>query len=146
MSTAADVRALLESQASPANGLTLCTGSYGANPANRLPGMAREFGSRIHFAHLRNTTREGDGSFHEAEHLGGDTDMVAVVAALLDEERRRRDEGRPDWELPMRPDHGHALLDDVGKPVNPGYSAIGRLKGLAELRGIIAALSREPAV
>ncbi len=146
MSTAADVRALLESQASPANGLTLCTGSYGANPANDLPGMAREFGSRIHFAHLRNTTREGDGSFHEAEHLGGDTDMVAVVAALLDEERRRRDEGRPDWELPMRPDHGHALLDDVGKPVNPGYSAIGRLKGLAELRGIIAALSREPAV
>lgn len=141
MSTAADVRTLFEAQPSPANGLTLCTGSFGANPANDLPGIAREFAPRIHFAHLRNTTREGDGSFHEAEHLGGDTDMVAVVAALLDEERRRRAMGRADWELPMRPDHGHALLDDIGKPVNPGYSAIGRLKGLAELRGVIAALS-----
>ena len=141
MSTAEDARALFAAQPSPANGLTLCTGSFGANPANDLPGMALEFAPRVHFAHLRNTTRERDGSFHEAEHLGGDTDMVAVVAALLDEERRRRTEGREDWELPMRPDHGHALLDDIGKPVNPGYSAIGRLKGLAELRGVIAALS-----
>jgi mannonate dehydratase len=145
MSTAADARALLAAHPSLYNGLTLCTGSYGARPDNDLPAMAREFGPRINFAHLRNTTHEGNGSFHEAEHLEGNTDMVAVVAALLDEEDRRKAEGREDWEIPMRPDHGHAILDDIGKPVNPGYSAIGRLKGLAELRGIMRAL-RHPLV
>ena len=140
MSTAADARALLAKHPSMNNGLTLCTGSYGARPDNDLPAMAREFGPRVHFAHLRNTTHEGNGSFHESEHLEGNTDMVAVVAALLDEEDRRKAEGRADWEIPMRPDHGHAILDDIGKPVNPGYSAIGRLKGLAELRGIMVTL------
>lgn len=135
-----DAAALLAAAPSPSNGLTLCTGSYGANQRNDLPAMARRFASDIHFAHLRNVTKEPDGSFHEAEHLEGDTDMVAVVDALLAEERRRKAEGRADWEIPMRPDHGHAIVDDIGKKVNPGYSCIGRLKGLAELRGIMRTL------
>jgi mannonate dehydratase len=136
MSSATDAKALLDAVGSPANGLTLCTGSYGSNAANDLPKMARDFGNRIHFAHLRNVRKEPDGSFHEAEHLAGDTDMVRVVAALMREETRRKDDGRTDWQIPMRPDHGHAIVDDIGKKVNPGYSCIGRLKGLAELRGI----------
>jgi mannonate dehydratase len=134
---ASDVRALLAAVPSPSNGITLCTGSYGANPENDLVSMAREFAADIHFAHLRNVTKEGDGSFHEAEHLEGDTDMIRVVEALMAEERRRLAEGRQDHEIPMRPDHGHAIVDDVGKSVNPGYSCIGRLKGLAELRGVM---------
>jgi len=137
MSTASDARALLDAVPEPASGLTLCTGAFGSDPANDLPAMAREFGPRIHFAHLRNVAIEPDGSFHEADHLDGNTDMVAVVAALLAEEARRRDEGRADAAIPMRPDHGHLLVDDIGKRVNPGYSCIGRLKGLAELRGVI---------
>lgn len=140
VSCAADARALLDAVTSPANGLTLCTGSYGAGPQNDLPAMARTFAESIHFAHLRNTTRQADGSFHEAEHLDGDTDMVAVVSALMAEERRRRTAGRADWEIPMRPDHGHAIVDDIGKKTNPGYSCIGRLKGLAELRGVMRAV------
>jgi mannonate dehydratase len=143
VSCAADARAILAAQVSPANGLTLCTGSYGAGAQNDLPAMAREFAERIHFAHLRNTTQERDGSFHEAEHLDGDTDMVAVVAALLAEERRREAAGRADREIPMRPDHGHALSDDVGYGKSPGYTWIGRLKGLAELRGVMRALERQ---
>lgn len=135
--SASDARALLAAVDVPANGLTLCTGSYGANPDNDLVAMAKEFAPRVHFAHLRNVTKEGDGSFHEAEHLEGDTDMVRVVHALLQEEQRRKAEGRADWEMPMRPDHGHAILDDIGKKTNPGYSGIGRLKGLAELRGVM---------
>lgn len=138
--SADDAAALLAAAPSAANGLTLCTGSYGASAKNDLPDMATRFGQNIHFAHLRNVTREPDGSFHESEHLEGDTDMVAVVDALLAEERRRKAEGRHDWEIPMRPDHGHAIVDDVGKKVNPGYSCIGRLKGLAELRGIMRTL------
>ena len=140
VSSASDATALLDAVGSPANGLTLCTGSFGSNGANDLPKMARDFGGRIHFAHLRNVTKEPDGSFHEAEHLTGDTDMVRVVAALMREEARRKDDGHPDWQIPMRPDHGHAIVDDIGKKVNPGYSCIGRLKGLAELRGIQATL------
>jgi mannonate dehydratase len=130
-STAADTTRLLEAVPSPANGVTLCTGSYGANPKNDLVAMARQFGPRIHFAHLRNTRREADGSFYESEHLDGDTDMIGVVAALRDIETA---EAR---EIPMRPDHGHLIVDDIGKKVNPGYSCIGRLKGLAELRGVM---------
>jgi mannonate dehydratase len=130
-STAEDTQKLFDAVPSPASGITLCTGSYGANPQNDLIAMARRFGPRIHFAHLRNTTREPDGSFHEAEHLDGDTDMIGVVAALRDEETRRG------LEIPMRPDHGHLIVDDIGKKVNPGYSCIGRLKGLAELRGVM---------
>lgn len=130
-STAEDTQKLLDAVPSPANGITLCTGSYGANPKNDLVAMARRFGPRVHFAHLRNTTREPDGSFYEAEHLDGDTDMIGVVAALRNIET---DTGR---EIPMRPDHGHVIVDDIGKKVNPGYSCIGRLKGLAELRGVM---------
>ncbi|ESW81993.1 mannonate dehydratase [Mesorhizobium sp. C280B] len=140
VSKAADARALLDAVASPANGLTLCTGSYGAGAQNDLPAMAKAFAENIHFAHLRNVTKEPDGSFHEAEHLDGDTDMVAVVSALIGEERRRKAAGRADWQVPMRPDHGHAIVDDIGKKVNPGYSCIGRLKGLAELRGVMRAV------
>lgn len=134
---ASDARALLSAVRSPANGLTLCTGSYGANPKNDLVAMAKEFGPDIHFAHLRNVTKEPNGSFHEAEHLDGDTDIIRVTAALMAEERRRKAAGRDDSEIPMRPDHGHAIVDDIGKQVNPGYSCIGRLKGLAELRGVM---------
>ncbi len=143
VSTADDAAALLAAAPSPANGLTFCTGSLGANRKNDLPVMAARFGPHIHFAHLRNVTKEPDGSFHEAEHLEGDTDMVAVVAALLAEERRRKAEGRADWQIPMRPDHGHVIVDDIGKKVNPGYSCIGRLKGLAELRGVMRALESQ---
>ncbi len=105
--------------------------------------MIGEFAPRIHFAHLRNVTREEDGSFFEAEHLEGSTDMVAVILALMKEEARRRGQGRADWRMPMRPDHGHLLADDIGKTrINPGYSLIGRLKGLAELRGIMRTVDR----
>jgi mannonate dehydratase len=103
--------------------------------------MLRVFAERVHFVHLRNVTTEDDGSFVEDDHLAGDTDMVTVIALLLQEEARRREAGQRDHEIPFRPDHGHLLLDDQDKRTQPGYSAIGRLKGLAELRGIIAALS-----
>lgn len=143
VSTAADARAILAMAESPANGLTFCTGSYGVRAGNDLPSMVREFGPNIHFAHLRNIQREDDGSFYEADHLDGSTDMVAVVAELLAEQNRRKNAGRNDWRIPMRPDHGHLLADDIGKSnINPGYSLIGRLKGLAELRGVMRALSR----
>jgi mannonate dehydratase len=137
MSTADDVRKLFEAVPDEASGLTLCTGAFGCNPDNDLPAMAKEFGPRVHFVHLRNTTREPDGSFYEAEHLDGDTDLIAVIANVLAEESRRAREGRADAIIPMRPDHGHLLIDDIGKKVNPGYSCIGRLKGLAELRGVM---------
>ena len=137
MSTAEDVRQLFAAAPSPACGITLCAGSFGSNPKNDLVAMAREFGPRVHFAHLRNVKREPDGSFFEADHLAGETDMVGLVAALIAEEERRRAEGRADSEIPMRPDHGHLLGDDGKKRVNPGYSFIGRLKGLAELRGVM---------
>jgi mannonate dehydratase len=148
MSTEADYAAAIESVDSPANGITLCTGSLGARPDNDLPGMMQRLGERVHFLHLRNVKRESNdirGSFYEAEHLGGDTDMVAVVAAALREERRRKVEGRADWSIPFRPDHGHDILDDLNRSGQPGYPAIGRLKGLAELRGIFTALSHPAA-
>jgi mannonate dehydratase len=126
-----------------ANGLTLCSGSLGANPANDVPAIARRFADRIHFAHLRNVRKDPDGSFEEAAHLDGDTDMVALIAALLDEEKRRRNSGRADHVIPFRPDHGHELLSDAGAGTHPGYPIIGRLRGLAELRGVICALSHE---
>ncbi len=139
VSTAKDIEFVLDAAPSRANGLTLCSGSLGAHPDNDVPAIAQKFADRIHFAHLRNVHKEADGSFYEADHLGGDTDMVALVGVLLDEQKRRKDEGRTDWRIPMRPDHGHELLDDVGKHTHPGYPAIGRLKGLAELRGVMAA-------
>ncbi|MGH9511425.1 MAG: mannonate dehydratase [Terriglobales bacterium] len=139
VSTAGDARAILAGCDVPANGLTFCVGSYGARPDNDLLAMIEEFASRVHFVHLRQVTREPDGSFYEAEHLGGSSDMVGVIRALMIEEKRRQNQGWVD-EIPMRPDHGHLLADDVGKKVNPGYSFVGRLKGLAEIRGVMEGL------
>jgi mannonate dehydratase len=136
-----DIADLLDMVNSPANGLTLCSGSLGAGAGNDVPAIARRFADRVRFAHLRNVSKEPDGSFMEADHLGGDVDMVAVVDVLLTEQQRRRNAGQADWRIPFRPDHGHELLDDVGKPTFPGYPAIGRMRGLAELRGVIAALT-----
>lgn len=141
VSCAEDIDWILGAVESPANGLTLCAGSLGANPANDVPAIARRFADRIHFAHLRNVAKDPDGSFQEADHLEGDTDMVALVAALLAEERRRRDAGREDAEIPFRPDHGHEIGPDIGRGTHPGYPLVGRLRGLAELRGIISTLS-----
>lgn len=141
VSDAEDIAWILGRDETPANGLTLCSGSLGANPANDVPAIARRFAPRIHFAHLRNVAKEPDGSFEEAAHLAGDTDMVALAAALLTEERRRRDEGRRDAEIPFRPDHGHVLLSDFDRDTHPGYPLIGRMRGLAELRGVVTALS-----
>jgi len=140
-STAANYAALFEAVPSPANGMCFCTGSLGVRADNDLPAMARRFASRIHFVHLRSTRREGDGrSFHESDHLGGDVDMVAVLRELV-----AADHGRaPDASLLFRPDHGHRMLDDLNKEVSPGYPAIGRLKGLAELRGILHGLGAPP--
>ncbi len=140
VSTAGDVRRIFSGCDIPANGLTFCVGSFGARADNDLLAMAREFGTRIYFAHLRQVTREADGSFYEAEHLVGSSDMVGVIRILLEEEARRRAAGRADHEIPMRPDHGHLLADDIGKKINPGYSLVGRLKGLAELRGVMRGL------
>jgi len=140
VSTASDLRAILAGYDAPANGLTFCVGSLGSRGDNDLVAMAREFGPRIHFLHLRQVQREADGSFFEAEHLSGSSDMVGIVRVMLEEERRRAAGGRSDGEIPMRPDHGHQLGDDIGKPGNAGYSFVGRLKGLAELRGAIRAL------
>lgn len=140
-STEADYAALFTAVPSAANGMCLCTGSLGVRADNDLPGMARRFGARIHFAHLRATRREGDGlSFHESEHLGGDVDMVAVLRELVAEDRRR---GAGET-IVFRSDHGQRMLDDLGKEVTPGYPAIGRLRGLAELRGILYALGAPP--
>jgi len=143
MSTEEDYRYILEAVESPANGMTLCSGSLGARPDNDLPGMMERLGDKVHFLHLRNVKRDGGdivGSFYEAEHLAGDTDMVALIAAIIREERRRKAAGRKDHTIPMRPDHGQDILDDLGRRSQPGYPTIGRMKGLAELRGVITAL------
>ena len=142
VSTAADVAAIFRMAESPANGLCFCTGSFSVRADNDLPGMVAQFGPRIHAVHLRSTQRQPDGSFFEAAHLGGSVDMPAVVRALLDEQDRRQAAGRGDWQLLFRPDHGHTMMDDLGKPavLTPGYSAIGRMRGLAELRGLMAGL------
>ena len=136
----ADYQALAEAVPEMSNGVTFCTGSLGAGPQNDVEAAAKALAPRIHFAHLRNVTVEPDGSFFEDDHLAGRVDMVSVVGTLLAEEARRREEGRTDAVIPFRPDHGHLLLDDQDKKTYPGYSAIGRLKGLAELRGVIKAL------
>lgn len=140
VSTAEDVAAILATYDSPANGLCFCTGSFGARPDNDLPGMARRFGPRLNFLHLRSVCLEDDGSFYEANHLEGNAKLPAVMLAVLEElERRERHESLAP-PLPLRPDHGHRMLDDLRKHHNPGYAAIGRLRGLAELRGLEAGI------
>ncbi|MEQ5806126.1 mannonate dehydratase [Alteromonas sp. NFXS44] len=136
VSTQQDARKILEAVPGPANGLTMCAGSYGARGDNDLIAMVNEFAERIYFVHLRNVKREDDGSFYEAAHLDGDNDMVGLVQALL------KCESSLGCQIPMRPDHGHTLSDEQGKAdLKPGYSYLGRLKGLAELRGLICAVS-----
>lgn len=141
VSNSDDIARIMEMHADIANGLTLCAGSLGANPDNDVPAIAARFAGRIHFAHLRNVRKDPDGSFEEAAHLEGDTDMPALVQTLLREETRRRAQGRTDASIAFRPDHGHALLSDLGRKTHPGYPLIGRLRGLAELRGVIAGLT-----
>ena len=148
VSTENDLAQLMEACEVNANGITFCTGSLGVRTDNNLPKMIERFGDRIHFIHLRTTKRETNPqNFHEAAHLAGDVDMYEVVKALISEENRRKKEGRIDAKIPMRPDHGHQMLDDLheraaNRKTYPGYSAIGRLKGLAELRGLALGITR----
>jgi len=143
--TADDLNILFETLPSPSNGITFCAGTYGSRPDNDLPEMVRQFGSRIHFSHLRGVTRDSlePRTFYEASHLDSDIDMIQVIKELLSEEKRRRESNSGALEIYIRPDHGHQLMDDINKSVNPGYSGIGRLKGLSEVRGVIRALSSQ---
>lgn len=143
--TAADLDILFNALPSPSNGITLCVGTYSSRPDNNLPAMAKQFGPRIHFSHLRGVSRDPQEqrTFYEASHLDSDIDMIHVVKELLNEEHRRKTQGDSELDIFIRPDHGHQMMDDIGKTVNPGYSGIGRMKGLAEIRGVIRALSAQ---
>lgn len=144
MSTESDYTFMMKAVDSAANGITLCSGSLGARADNDLPGMMRRLGDRVHFLHLRNVKRDGTavfGSFHESEHLGGDVDMVALIGEIVREETRRQQAGRADHQIPMRPDHGQDILDDLNRRAQPGYPTIGRMRGLAELRGVMHAFT-----
>ena len=142
VSTEADISALYDAVKSPNNGLTFCTGSFGVLPKNDLIGMIRRLGNSIHFVHLRATKRDDLGNFHEGNHLESDVDMFEVMKALVEEQEKRVKNGRSDIRIPFRPDHGHKMLDDLDKITNPGYSAIGRLRALAELRGLELGIRR----
>lgn len=142
VSTAEDLDVFFSAVPSLYNGLTFCTGSFGVRADNDLNAMFSKHASRIHFLHFRSTQRDGNGNFYEANHLEGDVDMFSMVKAALTEEANRKKSGRSDWAIPMRPDHGHQMLDDLNKLTNPGYSVIGRLRGLAEIRGLALAISK----
>ncbi len=131
-----DLQFIVDAIDSDSNGITFCTGSLGANPANQLPEMIARFGNKIHFLHLRNVEREANGSFYEAPHLEGSNSMYQIMKAVVEEQKRRLASGAGTINIPMRPDHGHLILDDFKRNTYPGYSVIGRLKGLAELRGL----------
>ncbi|WP_183575100.1 mannonate dehydratase [Mucilaginibacter sp. X5P1] len=140
--TEKDLEDVINACPSPNNGITFCTGSLGANGNNDLPGIVARLGEHIHFLHLRNVQREADGSFYEADHLGGSNDMYAIMKNVILEQKKRIAAGRDDIAIPMRPDHGHKILDDFNYNTYPGYSVIGRLKGLAELRGLEMGIKR----
>jgi len=142
VSTEKDLKDVIDSCPSPNNGITFCTGSLGARGDNDLPGIVSRLGEHIHFLHLRNVQREADGSFYEADHLGGSNDMYAIMKNVILEQKKRLANGRADIAIPIRPDHGHKILDDFNYNTYPGYSVIGRLKGLAELRGLEMGIKR----